>query len=93
MLSVVSEFIDLETAAERFGLTPRQLRRLIVAGKLPASKPGRALMVRPDDVRAVLSPTVRTPRASGIRRGEGIDDELRAAGFAPACGPIGRGAL
>lgn len=79
------EFIDLDTAADRFGLTPRQLRRHIAAGKLPACKPGRALLVRPEDVRALLAPTVRV-RPAGVRRGDVLDAELRQAGFAPAVG-------
>jgi len=40
-------------AAERLGVTPRRLRALIKAGKLPAEKFGAAYMINEKDLKLV----------------------------------------
>jgi excisionase family DNA binding protein len=56
-------------AALRLGVTPSQVRRLILAGRLPATKFGRDLQIRPEDVEALLPrPKPGRPRAKENER-------------------------
>ena len=50
------------------GLTIRTIRALIAAGRLPAIKVGRNLMVDPRDLASVLRPVVRQPAPGTARR-------------------------
>lgn len=49
---------SLESAAERWDLNPRTIRRMIARGQIPAFRVGgeRLLRVDPDDVDAAMRP-------------------------------------
>ena len=49
-------------AAERLGITTGRVRQLVLAGKLPAEKFGRDLMIREADLKLVEGRTVGRPR-------------------------------
>jgi excisionase family DNA binding protein len=40
------DFLTTEQSAEKFGVTPRRVQAMAQAGRLPASRFGRALMIR-----------------------------------------------
>lgn len=50
---------DVTTAADRTGLTPRYIRRLIAERRIPTVKLGRLVRIRPDDLRAYIDANVR----------------------------------
>jgi excisionase family DNA binding protein len=72
-LATVEGYVTLDTAAERFGLSPRQLRRLCQNGHLDATKIGGVWLVRPDSVEAYCDSPQRRPRREVRRR----NDRLR----------------
>jgi excisionase family DNA binding protein len=65
-------FLNLDEAAAFVGLKPPTLRRAIRQGKLVYAKPGRAYLVRPDDVTGWLESELRL---GGVK----IKTEKRAA--------------
>lgn len=48
------EYITVAAAARQFGLSRRQLSRLVQTGVIPGVKPGRDWLVRPSTVMAYL---------------------------------------
>lgn len=51
-------FITIDQAAERLGLHPRTVRRMICGGELPAYRVGRFVRIDPDDLSSVVRPVV-----------------------------------
>ena len=79
-------------AAKKHGLTERWIRRKQEQGVLRTFEvPGsREVFVDEDELSSLFRVREVAPRRPGIRRGDSLDDELRAAGFAPAAGGISR---
>jgi excisionase family DNA binding protein len=61
-----------EAVAPYRGVNVRMARRWIAAGRLPATKVGRGYLVSPDDVAALLRPTLREPKARLTRESESV---------------------
>lgn len=60
------EYVTVGQAARQFGLSRRQLSRLVQTGVIPGIKPGRDWLVRPSTVSAYLS----TERKPGPKPGQ-----------------------
>lgn len=77
--------VPLPDAARLYrGVSIRSLRSLIKRGRLPATKVGRAYLVDPRDVAALLQPTLRSAQPERRRESESarIERQLRNAGVA-----------
>jgi excisionase family DNA binding protein len=65
--------LTTQQAAERLGVTTARVRAMILAGRLPADKFGRAHMIREDDLRLVENrkpgrPPKQEKKTSGKRK-------------------------
>ncbi len=78
--------ITLRVAADRYSMTPRQLRALIDRGVLPAIRPpgARAFVVLVADVERLFAPVAKLPKEKRVRETESqrITRQLRQAGVA-----------
>ena len=54
------ELITLDEAVRKYPISKRTIRHKIATGELPASKPGRALLICDADLARLLAPTLRT---------------------------------
>jgi excisionase family DNA binding protein len=79
----MSQLLTLDEAIKPYSISKRTARRLIAAGKLPASQPGRELLVNPDDLARLLAPTLRPAAAKPRRESETsrIERQLAEAGL------------
>lgn len=59
--------LDVYTAAEATGLTPRTIRRLFDERRVPIVKIGRSVRVWSDDLAAYLETNTHTARKAGAR--------------------------
>lgn len=59
--------ITLDEAVQRYPVSKVTLRKKIAAGLLPASKPGRNILVRLEDVDRLLAPVARQPQSLAER--------------------------
>ncbi|MGH9266810.1 MAG: helix-turn-helix domain-containing protein [Acidimicrobiales bacterium] len=57
MDEMVSQWLGTAEAAERLGITPRTLYRLIDEGQLPANKIGRVIRVQGADIERFIEAT------------------------------------
>ena len=57
-----AEYITTREAAQRLEVTPRQVRAMIHAGRLPAQKVGRDWLIRPDDLDLVKDRKPEPPK-------------------------------
>jgi excisionase family DNA binding protein len=81
----MSELVTLGVAAERKGVTRRQLRAQITRGRLPAVKVGRSYLVAPSDLDALYAPRLQPMRDARHESPTAREDaQLRAAGFVPS---------
>ncbi len=76
--------VPLEIAIRPYvGVSRRMVRAWIASGRLAAVKVGRAWLVEPGALQALLQPKLQPPRPRRVRESESqrIDRQLRAAGI------------
>lgn len=56
MSTTTTEYLSLQEAADRVGVSVKTLRRRIAEGKLPAYRSGRIIRVRAADVDEMMQP-------------------------------------
>lgn len=68
----MSDLISTKEAAARLGITPRRVQALIAAGRLPATRIGRALVIRDSDLSLIAERPTGRPRltSAGQRPGQ-----------------------
>jgi excisionase family DNA binding protein len=77
-------YLSLDEAGECVRRSPRALRALIHAGRLPAVKVGKSYVITEEDLHAVFRPVLRQPRTLGERLtpNQRVDRDLANGGFA-----------
>lgn len=74
------EMLTTEEAAAALGVTPSRVRQLVRGGALPASRFGKAHLIRRGDLRLVEDrPTVGRPPKAGRKSVSGSPQEEEAA--------------
>jgi excisionase family DNA binding protein len=74
-MSETIQWLGTTEAAERLGIVPRTLYRLIDEGHIPAYKMGRVLRVKVDDLDAFLETTRVQPGSLAHLYPERVEDQ------------------
>jgi excisionase family DNA binding protein len=70
------EFLTTEQVAERLGVGPRRVQAMVKSGRLPASRFGRALMIKESDLALVADRKPGRPSKplDGEREGQSLTE-------------------
>ena len=66
----MSTSLTTQQAAEKLGVTVSRVRQLVLAGRLPAEKFGRDLVIKESDLKRVEDRKPGRPPKNGVTRGK-----------------------
>lgn len=67
----MSNLLNVESIAERLGLSPRTVQKLLTARALPVVKLGRRVLVREEDLTAYVAAHLQEPAGTRVDRRRG----------------------